>query len=141
MVSYNHQKEPRKPLGNRRIRLWRVETSLELREEANMKRTKKLLAMALAVMMAFSCMAMPAMALEDSAARFSTICSNCKNYANFTDEAFHTWDTRTVGGCAVTNFTHQHKYSYWIRWNQCSNCNYQMNKYEDLEYEQCLYKG
>ena len=45
-----------------------------------MKRTKKLLSLVLALMMAFSCMVMPAMAAEGGMARSKMICGQCKQY-------------------------------------------------------------
>ena len=107
-----------------------------------MKKTKKLLALALALMLSLSCMAMPAMAMQNGSARVSMICQDCLNYADFTSEGIYTWDTRTVGGCAATNFTHQHKYGYWYRWLQCSKCDHRLDGYaEPPSEEKCLYKG
>lgn len=137
MVSYNHQKEPRKPLGNRRIRLWRVETSLELREEANMKRTKKLLAMALAVMMAFSCLAMPAMAAN--AESRATTCSTCGG-------ALRTWVEENsiqhrVGGCAVSNMSHTHVTDQLYHCTECTNskCTAGVNRVLMSSTDRCIY--
>lgn len=108
-----------------------------------MKRTKKLLAMALAVMMAFSCMAMPAMALEDGAARDRMFCTGCDKYQVFFHHEYGSYmDTfRTVGGCSKTNTSHIHMFHERNCVFECPGCHVQVQNHTHVSYEVCQYNG
>lgn len=107
-----------------------------------MKRTKKLLALVLALMMAISCMAMPAMALENGAARNTMRCGVCNKYQTVSHDPDTVIYKRTsnVAGCSKTDFSHQHTIEY-------RNCNFVCPKghvlatHTHTTSEICHYKG
>lgn len=96
-----------------------------------MKLTKKLMALALAMMMAFSCMAMPAMAADDDLdfPALYSVCGQCKIGMLVTQVDPIVRTVRNVGGCQKSNFTHQHTFYTQTVWDACSNekCGYKTN--------------
>lgn len=106
-----------------------------------MTRTKKLLALVLALMMAISCMAVPAMALENGAARNSIYCGTCHKYqpATHTPDTKHYTTTRTVGGCSKTNLSHDHTIVYYYCEFICPDCELPLATHTHTYSETCHY--
>ncbi|MDE7218129.1 MAG: hypothetical protein K2O45_00660 [Oscillospiraceae bacterium] len=93
-----------------------------------MKKTRKLLALVLALMMAFSCMVMPAMAHGDEdegimllpAVRPCTE-SNCSGVVTMrTITRYMQWETT----CKDCNYPHMHRVPYLVDIEYCDSCSY-----------------
>ena len=96
-----------------------------------MKKSRKMLALVLTLTLAFSCMAMPAMAAN----------GKCGSYENFTLTATSGLYgvTRQVAGCSKTNFMHKHT-SYYINYAYvCDGCGNHVNSYSVFDHEVCNY--
>lgn len=91
-----------------------------------MKKTKKLLAMVLALMMALSCMAMPAMAAEDEEIMPFAVgrdCTepNCSGIVSLrTLSRTMNWNTT----CEKCSYEHLHKVRYSVDIESCNTCSY-----------------
>ncbi len=93
-----------------------------------MKRTKKLLALVLALMMAFSCMAMPAMAHGDGDEGIMPLAAvrpctepNCSGTVTFrTVTRYLDWETT----CDKCSYRHMHRVPYLADIEYCDSCSY-----------------
>lgn len=91
-----------------------------------MKKTRKLLALVLAMLMAFSCMAMPAMAHENDEGIMQRgpvyKCTQCHNGSVST---YQFRDTVTVyRTCRSCSYMHPHAVTYLCTHEACNNCTY-----------------
>lgn len=105
-----------------------------------MKKSRKMLALVLTLTLAFSCMAMPAMAANE-ATRSKMICGKCGSYENFTLTATSGLYgvTRQVAGCSKTNFMHKHTSCYINYAYVCDGCGNHVNSYSVFDHEVCNY--
>lgn len=94
-----------------------------------MKKIKKLLAMVLALMMALSCMAMPAMAAEDEEImplKPGFECSTCGKLASYsgTEKSYRADESYRVGigQCPKVSVEHTHKPYDIMEVYRCANC-------------------
>lgn len=96
-----------------------------------MKKTKKLLAMALALMMAFSCMAMPAMAHDDEDEAIMPLgpgftCTTCGRLASYsgTEKSYREDESYRVGiaECPNISVAHTHLPYDIMEVYRCANC-------------------
>lgn len=99
-------------------------------EGKNMKRTKKLLALVLALAMSFATLVTPAMAAKRDDGNIAVPCSVCGHCMQATLQLATdpmVRRTYTVGGCQKTEMSHQHTLITQTQWDKCPNCSYQTN--------------